>query len=184
MISPVESSNFFTNAKEVFFLFMLPIGGGIPAGVVLGNARGLSWEIMTLLYFMSDLVLACLFDPVMKLFIYFGKRSPFVAKLNALLKKSTDLTTKQYGAKPRQHLLVLISFGVDPMTSRALSNMAGHGFISGWALAIAGDMVFYLVVMASTLWLNNILGDGTWTAIIITIAVIAIPSLLKKIRTV
>ncbi len=182
MVVPVETTNFLTNAREVFLLFLLPIGGGIPAGVVLGNSRGLSWEIMSLLYFFSDVVLACCFDPVMKLFIYFGKRSTFIAKLNATFKKSVDLTTSQYGLKPRPHLLVLISFGVDPMTGRAISYAAGHGFFSGWALAITGDMFFYLVIMASTLWLNQILGDGTWTAIIITVAVVIVPTLIKKIR--
>ncbi len=182
MINPTEGSALLSNAREVFLLFLIPIGGGIPAGVVLGNSRGLSWEMMTLLYFCSDLVLACLFDPLMKLFIYFGKTSPFVAKLNAALKKSVEMTTQQYGVNPRPHFLVLISFGVDPMTGRAVAHMAGHGFFAGWAIAIAGDMIFYLVVMASTLWLNNILGDGTWTAIIITLSIVLIPSLIKKIR--
>ncbi|MGZ3691128.1 MAG: hypothetical protein ACXVAX_06480 [Pseudobdellovibrio sp.] len=163
-------------------LFLLPIGGGIPAGVVLGNARGLSWEIMMLLYFFSDVVLACAFDPLMKLFIHYGKRSPAIAKLNAQLKKSYEMTTSQYGVKPRPHVLVLISFGVDPMTGRAATYIAGHGFFAGWAMAIAGDMIFFTVIMASTLWLNNILGDGTWTAIIITVAVILGPTLFKKLK--
>ena len=183
MLNPIENPNDFTTLREVFMLFMLPIGGGIPAGVVLANTRGLTWVMMCLLYFMSDVVLACMFDPVMKLFIHFGKCSPFVAKLNAAFKKTIDVTTSQYGVKPRPHLLVLISFVVDPMTGRGISYMAGHGFISGWALAIAGDMIFFSVIMASTLWLNNILGDGTWTTIIITVGVIGIPALIKKIRT-
>lgn len=182
MLGLTENTTFYKNAYEVFLLFMLPIGGGIPAGVVLGNSRGLSWEIMMLLYFFSDVVLACLFDPVMKLFIYLDNHSRFISKFNAALKKSAAVTISQYGAKPRPHLLVLISFGVDPMTGRAISYMAGHGFLSGWALAITGDMFFFLAIMGSTLWLNNILGDGTWTTVIITLIIIVGPALIKKIR--
>jgi hypothetical protein len=178
-----ESSNLYTNAKDVFLLFLIPIGGGIPAGVVLGNSRGVSWEVMTILYLLSDIVLACVFDPIMKLFIHFGKRSSFIAKINQSFKKSVLITTSKYGAKPQPHLLVFISFGVDPMTGRAATLMAGHGFFSGWAMAITGDMFFYFLVMASTLWLNNLLGDGTWAAIIITVAVIVLPSVINRIRT-
>ena len=167
---------------EVFLLFIVPVGGGIPAGVVLGKARGLHWLMMTFLYFLSDVALACLFDPVMHLFIYFGRKSPKIAQLNALLKQTVDKSTAQYGVKPGPFLLVLIAFGVDPMTGRAATRMAGHGFFTGWALAITGDMLFYLVIMVSTLWLNNILGDGTWTVIIIMFAMIVIPAVVRKIR--
>jgi uncharacterized membrane protein len=177
-----ETTIFFTHAYEVFLLFMVPIGGGIPVGVVVGNNHGLSWMTMSVLYFFSDVVLACLFDPCMKLFIRLGKKSPAVAKLNATFKKSVTLSTSQYGPKPGPWLLVLIAFGVDPMTGRAASHMAGHGFLTGWAIAIAGDMIFFMVVMASTLWLNNILGDGTWTAIIITLLILFLPWIFKKLR--
>ena len=177
-----ENAKWLNDVKEVFLLFMLPIGGGIPSGVVLGNSRGLSWELMTVLYFFSDVVLAFLFDPVMKLFIFLGKRSRFISHFNAALKRSTEMTTRQYGVKPKPHLLVLISFGVDPMTGRAISHMAGHGFLAGWSFAIAGDMIFFLVVMASTLWLNNVLGDGTLTAIIVTVSIVVLPGVFKKIK--
>ena len=181
-LSFIENSKSIKDLYEVFLLFLVPIGGGIPAGVVLGNSRGMSWELMTFLYFCSDVVLACLFDPVMKALIYWGRRSPKVAKFNAIFKKSVTMSTSQYGAKPKPWILVLIAFGVDPMTGRAAAYMAGHGFLAGWSIAIAGDLVFYIVVMASTLWLNNILGDGTMTAIIITVLVLFLPGIIKKIR--
>lgn len=182
MIDPTESPALAKSLQEVFMLFMIPIGGGIPAGVVLGNNRGLSWIVMTLLYILSDLVLAIFFDPVMKIFIHYSKRSPFMAKISEALKKSTEVTTKQYGLKPKWYHLILISFGVDPMTGRALTHMAGHGFITGWSMAIAGDLLYFGLIMASTLWLNNILGDGTAAAIIVTVAIIGLPMLYKKLR--
>lgn len=181
-LSP-ETTKFFTDTYEVFLLFMVPIGGGIPAGVVVGDSRGLAWQTMAVLYFFSDVILACLFDPAMKFFLRKSKNNPGVAKAKDVFKKSVQLSTAQYGPKPGPWVLVLIAFGVDPMTGRAATHMAGHGFLTGWAIAIAGDMVFFMVVMASTLWLNNILGDGTWTAIIITLCILFFPMLLKKIRS-
>ena len=177
-----DSPILFSSMREVFILFMIPVGGGIPAGVVLANKRGLSWLLVCLLYFLSDVVLACLFDPVMKIFIHYSKRSPFMARMSEAMKKSTEITTKQYGLKPKWYHLILISFGVDPMTGRAVTHMAGHGFITGWSMAIAGDMFYFGLIMASTLWLNNILGDGTLAAVIVTVAVIGVPWIVKKIR--
>lgn len=76
----------------------------------------------------------------------------------------------------------MIAFGVDPMTGRSVARAAGHGFIMGWMFAIAGDMLYFGVLMVSTLWLNGILGDGTWTTIIILAAMMIVPWLIKKIR--
>jgi uncharacterized membrane protein len=177
-----ETTKFFSDAYEVFLLFMVPIGGGIPAGVVVGDSRGLSWPTMCVLYFFSDVILACLFDPAMRFFLKLGRKNPAVGNAKEIFKKSVQLSTAQYGPKPGPFVLVLIAFGVDPMTGRAATHMAGHGFLSGWAIAITGDMFFFLVVMASTLWLNNILGDGTWTAIIVTLFILFFPLVFKKIK--
>ena len=51
----------------VFMLFLLPVGGGIPAGVLLARANGLSWPVTAGLYFVSDVVLAVAFEPVLRL---------------------------------------------------------------------------------------------------------------------
>jgi hypothetical protein len=68
------------------------------------------------------------------------------------------------------------------MTGRAATIFAGHGFLTGWALAIAGDMLYFMVLMVSTLWLNQLLGDGTWTIVIITVAMLVVPALIRRWR--
>ena len=172
----------FSNAWAVFLLFSIPIGGGIPAGVLLAQSRGLTWPVMTLLYLLSDIVLACWFEPMVKLMVLGGKRSPFLARFNQALKQSMQQTISKYGINPHPFTLIVVAFGVDPMTGRTAALAAGHGFISGWTLAILGDMIFFSVLMASTLWLHHILGDGTWTAVIIMVLMIGVPALVKKIR--
>lgn len=168
---------------DVFLLFTIPIGGGIPAGVVLAQSKGISWPAMSVLYFISDVLLAFVFEPIMMFFAWFAQYSKFLTHFIANMKALTDRTIATYGHKPGPILLIAIAFGVDPMTGRAAALAQGHSFITGWTVAIAGDMLFFWVVMASTIWLNNILGDGTWTAIIIMILMFAIPPLVRKVKS-
>lgn len=182
MASPSDSANFISNAWEVFVLFAIPVGGGIPAGVVLAKKRGLSWIVMLILYFFSDVALACVFEPLVLFINLAGKRHQFIGRMNEAIKKSTHKTISKYGIKSGPFTLVTIAFGVDPMTGRTAALASGHGFITGWTLAIIGDMLFFSVLMASTLWLNNILGDGTWTAIIIMVAMTVFPFLIRRLR--
>lgn len=170
------------DAWDVLMLFLIPVGGGIPAGVLLAKARGIAWPLMTLLYFISDVILACLFEPIIKTFVFLGRWIQPLAWIGAFFKKATQKSIAHYGTNSGPLALILIAFGVDPMTGRAAASAAGHGFVSGWMIAIAGDMVFYVLLMVSTLWLDNLLGDGTWTTIIIMALMIAIPAVVRRVR--
>ena len=75
---------------------------------------------------------------------------------------------------------MLVSFGVDPMTGRAAATAAGHGFLYGWAIAIAGDMLYFTVLMISTLWLNNVIGDERTTIIAMIVVMIVLPGLIRR----
>ncbi len=167
---------------EVFTLFVIPIGGGIPAGVVLARTRGIPWFGMMFLYFLSDVLLAFVFEPIMWAVIYWGKRSVKVTRFLDVLKESMKRTTPQLGHALGPLGLIGVSFGVDPMTGRAVAKAAGHGFGSGWAIAITGDMIYFSILMVSTLWLNNVLGDGTWTTIIMLGLMLTVPGLIRRFR--
>lgn len=172
----------FSNIWDVFWLFSVPVGGGIPAGVLLGQKQGIGWLTLTLIYFISDVCLAIYFEPLLKLILYFTDRFEFTLRLKAAFAASTQKTIARFGAEPGPFTLIAIAFGVDPMTGRAAAHAAGHGFFAGWAIAITGDMIFFLVIMASTIWLNGILGDGTWTVIIILILMLGLPYLVQRFK--
>lgn len=176
------NSSSFSSAWEVLTLFLIPVGGGIPAGVILAQTRGIGWPVMLILYFISDVILAFLFEPFMLLVTWAARRYPFFARLKETFRKSMKKSTARYGISPGPFSLVMIAFGIDPMTGRTAAFAAGHGFISGWALAILGDMLFFAVLMASTLWLNNILGNGTWAAVIVMVAMMVVPLLVRRLR--
>lgn len=174
--------DFFSHAWEILVLFLVPIGGGIPAGVVIAQKYGVTWPATAFLYLISDIILACAFEPLMLLFIKKSKTVPSVAKVKTELAKTTTHLISNYVVHPGPFNLVMLTFGTDPMTGRALAKMYGRGFLAGWTLVIIGDMLFFAVIMASTIWLNSILGDGTWTAIIITVLIVVVPGLIRKWR--
>lgn len=170
------------NAWQVFLLYLIPVGGGIPAGLMLAQAKGIIWPESTVLYFFSDIVQALIFETVVVIFLFGARFSIFLHKLVAHMRLSTQMTIAKYGLTPGPFALIMIAFGVDPITGRTAAFTAGHGFFTGWMLAIAGDMIFFSVIMVSTYALNGILGDGTWTAVIITACMLLGPWLFRKIK--
>lgn len=174
--------DFFSNAWKVLILFLIPIGGGIPAGVVLARSLEFSWPIMCGLYFISDVILACAFEPLMLLFVKHSQTNTLISRFRELLAQTTQTVKMRYGLNPGPFTLVMISFGTDPMTGRCVTKGMGYGFFSGWFITIAGDMFYFLVLMVSTLWVDNILGNGTLAAVIVMFAMLVIPALVRRLR--
>lgn len=172
----------YSNIWDVFLLFSIPVGGGIPAGVLLGQKQGLGWLTMTLIYFVSDIVLALYFEPLLKLVLYLTDKFEITQRLKGAFAQSTQMILQRFGSDPGPFMLIAIAFGVDPMSGRAAAHAMGHGFIAGWAIAIAGDMIFFAVIMASTIGLNDFLGDGKLTVIIIMVLMFTLPSIIQRIR--
>jgi hypothetical protein len=137
---------------------------------------------MMVLYALSDVLLALVFEPLMLWVMYRGKRSPSLTRFLAAMKESIRKTAPQFGHPLGPLSLVTIAFGADPMTGRVAAKAAGHGFITGWLIAITGDMIYFSVLMISTLWLSDMLGDGTWTTIIIVALMLVVPRALCRAR--
>ena len=173
-----------SNILPVLKLFLLPVGGGIPAGVLLAHAKGLAWPITTGLYLVSDVVLAVAFEPILRLLAALCGKVPFLARLSAVLRSATARSVVHFsgtGAGPLT--LVMIAFGVDPMTGRATALAAGHGFLAGWAFAIAGDMLYFAVIALTTLRLNSYFRDPNTTMLIVLGAMFVVPMLVRCFRS-
>ena len=167
----------------VFMLFLIPVGGGIPAGVLLASKTGIPWPVTALLYFVTDLVLACAFEPVLRLLAAAAGRVAFLARLGEALKASMDRVASHYagvGAGP--FTLVMVAFGVDPMTGRAAAMAAGHGFVAGWAIAIAGDMMYYAVIAVTTLRLSAWFKDPNTAMVIVLLGMFTVPLLVRRVK--
>jgi hypothetical protein len=115
---------------SVLKLFIIPVGGGISAGVMLASAKGLAWPITTGLYLVSDIALALAFEPILRLIALVVGKVPFLTRFSAALKVVTARSVAHIGGTSTGPLaLVMVSFGTDPMTGRATALDAGHGFI-------------------------------------------------------
>jgi hypothetical protein len=172
------------NLLSVLQLFIIPVGGGIPAGVLLAKAHGMAWPVTTLLYLVSDIILAIAFEPVLRLIAIVCGKVPFLSRISAALKAATARSVSHFGGTGAGPVaLIMIAFGVDPMTGRASALAAGHGFITGWAIAIAGDMLYFTVIAVSTLRLNAYIQDPNMTMVIILVAMFSVPVLVRFIRS-
>ena len=168
---------------SVLLLFLLPIGGGIPAGVLLARTQGLAWPATAGLYLVSDIILALAFEPILRLLVLLAGKVPFLARLRVAMREVMARTAAQVsspGAGPLS--LVLIAFGVDPMTGRASALAAGHGFLAGWAIAIAGDMLYYAVIAVVTLRLNTYIQNPEATVLVVLVAMVLVPVLVRRLR--
>jgi hypothetical protein len=168
----------------VLKLFLLPVGGGIPAGVLLARAKGLAWPITTGLYLVSDMVLALAFEPILRLLAALGGKARFLARLSAALKAVMARNVAHFsGTSAGPLTLIMIAFGVDPMTGRATALAAGHGFLTGWAFAIAGDMLYFAVIALTTLRLNSYFRDPNTTMLVVLGAMFVAPILVRFFRS-
>ncbi len=169
---------------SVLKLFLIPIGGGLPAGVMLAQSKGLAWPVITTLYLLSDIALALAFEPVLRLFALICGKISFLVRFSTAFKAATERSVSHFsgtGAGPIA--LVMIAFGVDPMTGRASALAAGHGFITGWAIAIAGDMLYFGVIAITTLRLNMYIKDPDTTMLIVLAVMFIVPFVIRRLRS-
>ncbi|MBJ6751857.1 hypothetical protein [Geomonas anaerohicana] len=169
---------------SVLKLFLIPVGGGIPAGVLLAKAKGLAWPVTTLLYLVSDVILAVAFEPLLRVIAFICGKIPFLRRVSAAIRAANARSAAQFQVNATGPVsLVMISFGVDPMTGRASALAAGHGFVAGWAFAIAGDMLYFAVIAFSTLRLNKYIKDPDTTMWIILALMLVVPMVVRRIRS-
>jgi len=169
---------------EVFLRFIIPFGGGIPAGVLKAQEYQMHFLWSVLLYFISDVCLALVFEPIMLLLINILQRAPRFVQISRVFKEAFQKMVAMYGHHNGAFALIIVAFGADPMTGRAIAKAHGHGFLSGWAIAITGDMFYFLVVMASTLWVNKLIGDesGNVTIGVVLVLMLILPHLIKRVQ--
>ena len=170
---------------SVLKLFIIPVGGGIPAGVLLAQAKGLAWPVTTGLYLVSDIALALAFEPILRLISAVVVKIPFLTRFSAALKAVTARSVAHIGGTSTGPLaLVMVAFGTDPMTGRATALAAGHGFLAGWAFAIVGDMLYFAVIALTTLRLNLYFRDPNTTMLIVLGAMFVVPMLVRYFRSI
>src|SRR6267378_5755933 len=169
-------------AIGVFLIFVLPTIVGIPLGVIMARDAALPPLLTVGLYFASDLVLAVTAEPMLAVVRWVGRHVELLDRLGKKLSRFTETTGLQEGGVRGPLGLILVSFTVNPLAGRAAAAAAGHGFFSGWALAIVGDMIYFALIMASTLWISSVFGNDRLAIGVVLIVAFLAPILLRRLR--
>jgi hypothetical protein len=169
-------------AAGAFLLFLVPVGGGIPLGVLMARDGGISPLITALLYLASDVVIAVFTEPWLAFVRWLGRHVPFVGRIGERLARLSGGAGLRDGGARGPLGLILVSFTTSPTMGRAAAGAAGHGFLSGWGLAITGDMLYFVLLMASTLWISGVLGDERLTIGAVLVATWVLPTLIRHLR--
>ena len=169
-------------AMGAFLLFMFPIGGGIPFGVIMARDAGVSPLVTFALYAVSDVLGAIMTEPYVMFFRWLGRKVSWVGRIGERITRATGAAGFSEPGKRGPLGIALVSFTVSMTTGRAAAVAAGHGPVTGWALAILGDLGYFLVLMASTLWLSSVLGDERITVGVVLVGMWVVPMLIRKWR--
>ncbi len=167
-----------------FLLFLVPVGGGIPLGVLMARDGGVTPIVTAALYLVSDVVLAFTTEPLVLFLRWLGQRVPALGRLGDRLGRLTGQAGLRDGGARGPLGLILVSFSVSPTTGRAAAAAAGHGFVPGWTFAILGDMAYFGLLMASTLWLSSVFGDERLTIGAALALTWLLPLFLRRLRRV
>ncbi|MFN8526205.1 MAG: hypothetical protein U0821_24150 [Chloroflexota bacterium] len=170
-----------TGLWGTFLLFLIPVGGGIPSGVLMARDADAPIVLTALLYLISDVVQAVLAEPQLLILAALGRRVTVLGRLGQWFMRASETTGLNDGGRRGPLRLILVSFAIDPFTGRAAAAASGHGFVSGWTLAIAGDMIYFAVLAASTLWLSAILGDERMTVGAVLLIMVFGPRLVQRL---
>jgi hypothetical protein len=167
----------------VFLLFTIfPGGAGIPFGIIMARDAGMLPIVTLALYALSDVVGAVMAEPYVLLLRWLGRKVSWIGAIGRNFTRLTGAAGLAGSGKRGPLGIVLVSFTVSMATARATAAAAGHGPVVGWALAILGDLGYFLVLMASTLWLSAVLGDERMTIGIVLGAMWVLPMLIRKWR--
>ena len=163
----------------VLLLFCIPGGMGIPPGVLLGSDGGLGPIVMTVLYFVSDIVLACVFEPLLVILAALARRLPFLSRAGNVVLAGIRHTMPA-GSTSAPLGIALTAFGAGLPFGRTLAAGAGFGLVASWFFTIAGDMAYFGLGMVSTLWFDNLLGDPRMAALAGLAVMFIVPAMIRR----
>jgi hypothetical protein len=178
-------------AALVFALFWAPVGPGIPAGVLLARHAGLNPLVTFGLYMLSDVLGACVCHPLFTLLRRTAGRVPALHWLGTKLMRFTmigvrqpradDLRNGRRGALPILFRIGTVGFGVDVYTAGMLAVGLPVRRIPGWLAAIAGDLVWFSILLATSIATAAVTGDDRVTAAVMVVVMIAVPPLARRL---
>jgi hypothetical protein len=167
----------------VLTLFFAPVGPGVPAGVLLARHIPLHPGLTFGLYALSDVIAAIICHPVfvllrrharhVKPIRWLGRRLLSVAMIG--VPKSEPATVPLALSR-----IATVGFGVDVYTAGMLAVGLPIPRLPGWASAIAGDLIWFGLLLGTTIVAASIADDDRFIAVVMIVAMIAIPRIARR----
>lgn len=172
-------------AMLVFALFWAPVGPGIPAGVLLARHIPLHPTLTFGLYTLSDVLGAAVCHPIFTLLRRHGRR---VRPLHWLGRRMMALAmwgvrvpdAGGAGLAPTLSRIATVGFGADIYTAGMLATGLAVPRVAGWASAIAGDLVWFALLLGTSIAAASLADDDRVIGLAMLVAMIVIPRLARR----
>ena len=173
----------------VFALFWAPVGPGIPAGVLLAQHLRLPPALTFGLYALSDALAVVLLNPVYGWLRTHGRRVPAIRKVGrrALafamigVRRPTADEVRAGRLAPVLFRIGTVGFGVDIYTAGALASGLPIARLRGWAAAMAGDLVWFALLLGSSLAAAQVFDDERWVAVVVVAVALLVPPIARRL---
>jgi hypothetical protein len=173
----------------VFALFWAPVGPGIPAGVLLAQHLRIAPVLTFGLYLLSDLFAVVLLNPVYSFLRAQAQRNPTVRNVGRRMLAVAMIGMRRPNPNEvRRSLLApallrvgTVGFGVDIYTAGALATGLPIPRLAGWAAAMAGDLVWFTILLGSTIAAARVFDDEGVVAAVVLVITLVGPSILRRI---
>jgi hypothetical protein len=174
----------------VFALFWAPVGPGIPAGVLLARHIPLNPAVTFGLYAASDVLAATICHPIFVGLRRLAGRVPAVKRLGKrflqLAMLGTPAARADASGAPTSRPAALfrvatIGFGVDIYTAGAVATGLDAPRMLRWACAIAGDLVWFAILLATSLVAASFADDDRVVGGVVLLAMLIVPSLARRL---
>ena len=168
----------------VLALFFAPVGPGIPAGVLLARHIPLHPALTFGLYTLSDVLAAIVCHP---LFVLLRRHGRNVRPVRWLGRRVLSLAMigvrapEAGGVAPALSRIATVGFGVDVYTAGMLATGLAVPRVPGWMSAIAGDLLWFALLLGTSLVAASIANDDRFIVIVMIVAMIVIPRLARRL---
>jgi len=173
----------------VFALFWSPVGPGIPAGVLLARHVPLNPIVTFGLYALSDVLAAVVCHPIflwlrrhgrrIRPIRWLGRRIMSVAMLGVRAPEPMQPAEGRRLA-PTLARIATLGFGVDVYTAGMVATGLPIPRVAGWASAIAGDLIWFAVLLATSIAAASVADDDRVIGLVVIAAMILLPQLAQR----
>jgi hypothetical protein len=168
----------------VLALFFAPVGPGVPAGVLLARHLPLTPAATFGLYALSDGIAAIVCHPLFALLRRHGRNVKPIRRWLGQRILSLAMVgvraSEQAGVAPALSRIATVGFGVDVYTAGMLATGLPVPRFRGWAAAITGDLLWFAVLLGTSLAAGRIADDDRYIALVMIVAMIVIPRLARR----